>query len=152
MSENLVGEEQDELLKHLERWSKNPVHLRTASSSVYRDSSVNSTSDRYFEAGTQNEVDSRSVFVRNISLSVSANSLEELFKTFGTINRLTLYSKRIKDTIKGYAYIEFESSTAANKSLVLNKTVMGGQNLEVKKKRTNVSGWEKARHDKKTAR
>ncbi|SCU84169.1 LAFA_0D08548g1_1 [Lachancea sp. 'fantastica'] len=138
-----------ELVEGLELWSKKPVHVRRLSSPAPNRTRKASFSAEYVKKNgnlLRNEVDSRSIFLRNISSDANASLLERHFERFGTINRITIFSKRSDKKLKCYAYIEFDSVDSAENSLSLNKSILENHTIDVLKKRTNMRGWRGDEH------
>ena len=89
----------------------------------------------------QIELDSRSIFVGNITTEATAETLEEHFKDCGEVVRVTILYNKLTGAPKGYAYIEFESSDSIPKALELKDSELHGETINVAKKRTNVPGY-----------
>lgn len=89
----------------------------------------------------QMEIDSRSIFVGNISPDATAETLEAHFEACGEINRVTILYNKLTGAPKGYAYIEFQSAEAVEKALELKDSQLHGETINVAKKRTNVPGY-----------
>ncbi|CDO93888.1 unnamed protein product [Kluyveromyces dobzhanskii CBS 2104] len=89
----------------------------------------------------QIELDSRSIFVGNITTEATAETLEEHFKGCGEIVRVTILYNKVTGAPKGYAYVEFESSDSIPKALELKDSELDGETINVAKKRTNVPGY-----------
>ncbi|SCU94627.1 LAME_0F08284g1_1 [Lachancea meyersii CBS 8951] len=140
MSGSTVDADGD-FLKGLEVWSKNPVHVRPSASSASHDHTRDHVRESRCEISERNEVDSRSIFLRNISNEVTAHVLERKFRCFGIINRITIFSRKSEGKLKTYAYIEFDNTQSAEQSLSFNKTKMDEHVIGVVKKRTNIRGW-----------
>ncbi|CEP60386.1 Sgn1p LALA0_S01e09560g [Lachancea lanzarotensis] len=141
---NAASETKAELLEELESWSKHPVQVRRLSSSLSnreRKASVPREHDKGGDNLLGNEVDSCSIFLRNISTDTNASVLEEKFQRFGTINRITIFSRKSVGKLKCYAYIEFDNVESADRSLALNKSTIDDRTIDVLKKRNNVPGW-----------
>lgn len=94
----------------------------------------------------QLEIDSRSVFVRNISETITPEMLEEHFRDSGIINRVTLLYHKHSTLPKGYAYIEFNELQSAKKALCLDGSTLNGNSISVTKKRTNLPRYERSLH------
>lgn len=89
----------------------------------------------------QIELDSRSIFVGNITTEATAESLEEHFKDCGEIVRVTILYNKLTGAPKGYAYIEFENVDSVAKALEKKDSQLHGETINVAKKRTNVPGY-----------
>lgn len=73
----------------------------------------------------------RSIYVKNIDLSVTPNDLENLFKQFGIINIVSLLCDRYSGTLKGYGYVEFATVKAKEDAKSLNGTEFRGRKLKI---------------------
>ena len=90
------------------------------------------------------DIDRRSIYVGNIDYSASTLELHDLFREFGTIERVTIPVDQMKRP-KGYAYIEFSSHPSVLSALVVNDKTFKGRKLKVMPKRTNLPGFAKAK-------
>lgn len=91
----------------------------------------------------QIELDSRSIFVGNISPSTTPESLEAHFEDAGVIKRVTILYNKHTGAPKGYAYIEFELKDSVEKGLAFDQSDFNGKTITVAKKRTNFPGFNK---------
>jgi RNA recognition motif-containing protein len=72
-----------------------------------------------------------------VDYSVTQQQLEEHFKECGTIKRSTI-QKTAEGRSKGFAYMEFESKEAQQRSLKMNESLLNGRNITVEPKRKNL--------------
>lgn len=94
------------------------------------------------EMAKQQEVDSRSVYVRNVEFHASPDELEEFFKPIGVVNRVTILFDRVTGNPKGYAYVEFQDQSSVLKAVdELSGQDFKGRPLSVMQKRTNLPGF-----------
>ena len=71
------------------------------------------------------------IYVGNLSYDSTSNDLTELFSQFGEIVETKLISDRETGRSKGFAFITFVDSQAANSALDLNGTDLQGRKLKV---------------------
>ncbi|SCU89022.1 LADA_0E13278g1_1 [Lachancea dasiensis] len=138
MTSEFTTTEKNELFRCLEDWSNKPVHVHSSPSVEGVSSSETEIITDPMARDKQNEADSRSIFVRNLPIHVTPSCLSKAFKDSGTINRVTIFTKKSRGSLKSYAYIEFENVESAQRSLSFGKKVVDGHILEISKKRTNV--------------
>ncbi|CUS21939.1 LAQU0S04e04302g1_1 [Lachancea quebecensis] len=131
--------ERDELLNCLNEWSKNTGKIRCSTLSAGSFQSHNIASKTEDENLEQRRTDARSIFLRNIPVNIPISVLEDHFRLYGTIYRVTVFTNR-KNSNLGYAYIEFGEEHSADASLELNNSDLCGHKIEVTKKRTNLPG------------
>lgn len=74
------------------------------------------------------------LFVKNINFQTTTDELKQLFEIFGEVERVDIpLDKRIK-LPKGYAFVKFKESDAAENALSkLDNTLFGGRDLIVTK-------------------
>ena len=83
------------------------------------------------------EVDKRSIFVKNVDYNSTKDQITEHFKTCGKINRITIIHDKFTQHPKGCCYIEFADAESAENSKSLNSSIFNGRQLEIFSKRTN---------------
>ncbi|CAR24321.1 Sgn1p [Lachancea thermotolerans CBS 6340] len=135
----MANREQDELLTYLNEWNMNTRKIQASTPHKVKSQSCKVVSKSENEISEQRKTDARSIFLRNIPVDISINLLEDHFKLYGTINRVTIFTNR-KTFNLGYAYIEFEEDCSADQALDLNNSELCGHKIEVTKKRTNLPG------------
>eukprot|EP01129_Flabellula_baltica_P003114 TRINITY_DN1295_c0_g1_i1.p1 TRINITY_DN1295_c0_g1~~TRINITY_DN1295_c0_g1_i1.p1 ORF type:complete len:147 (-),score=43.13 TRINITY_DN1295_c0_g1_i1:14-454(-) len=89
-------------------------------------------------AFNKEEIDSRSAFVGNVDFSTTPEELEDLFKSCGAINRVTILVNKFTGKPKGYAYIEFTDKSSVATAVGLHESLFKGRPLKVVPKRSNV--------------
>lgn len=97
----------------------------------------------------QNESDKRSVFVSNIDFNITPAEIEDHFHDCGIIVRITIFNdnKHLhKNHKQGFAYIEFRESSDVEKALLLDGSILGGNEIKIKKKRTNIRSYHQKRY------
>ena len=70
------------------------------------------------------------IFIGNIPFSSSKDSIEDMFKSCGSIKDVR-FAIRDDGKPKGFAHIEFESEDSVEKALKMNGTEMDGRHLKV---------------------
>ncbi|ODQ79699.1 hypothetical protein BABINDRAFT_171356 [Babjeviella inositovora NRRL Y-12698] len=92
----------------------------------------------------QQEVDVRSIYVGNVDYTTTPEELEQVFNTYGVVNRITILHDRFTGRPKGYAYIEFVDADAVAPAIEgSNGTLYKERELRVTAKRTNIPGMSK---------
>jgi len=92
---------------------------------------------------SQEEIDSRSVWVGNVDFSTKPEELKEHFLACGQIHRITIVVDKWTGKPKGFAYIEFVEKEAVDSGVELNDSIFKGRPLKVVAKRTNKPGFSK---------
>lgn len=92
----------------------------------------------------QEDVNERSVFIKNLNHNVDETILETFFKnvlesTNSDIQRITIVQKTKKKQ-RLYGYIEFTSVEAKKEALKLNNSILDGVKVQIYEKRTNLPG------------
>eukprot|EP00249_Psilotum_nudum_P013985 c24608_g1_i2 orf=591-1856(+) len=82
----------------------------------------------------ENEADGRSVYVRNLPMSITASQLEEEFSHFGPVkpNSVNVRSQRQGGC---YAFVEFEDPNSAQSAIEASPIQIGGRQAYVEEKR-----------------
>ncbi|ONK79567.1 uncharacterized protein A4U43_C01F7690 [Asparagus officinalis] len=85
----------------------------------------------------EDEGEVKSVYVGNLSSSVSASDLEHEFKNFGRIrpNGVTVRSR--KDSGGFYAFVEFEDAASVQSALQASPILVNGRQIYVEERRPN---------------
>ncbi len=73
------------------------------------------------------------IYVGSLSYDVTAAELDEFFQKFGTIENTKLIIDHETKKSKGFAFITFETSDAAEASLDANGTELRGRKIRVNK-------------------
>lgn len=82
------------------------------------------------------EVSTRSVFVGNISQSITAEELQLLFKdVVSCVNRVEIQVNRVNGLTKGFAYVEFAQPKDVTAAVELDNVDFHGRRLRVVPKR-----------------
>ncbi|KAJ1377940.1 RNA-binding domain superfamily [Sesbania bispinosa] len=106
----------------------------TASTSAFE----RSETDAAEEVPTTQDDDSyeiKSVYVRNLSLSVSASEIEEEFKNFGKIRPDGVVIRSRKDVGVWFAFVEFEDRTGAHNALKAGTIEVAGRQVYIEERR-----------------
>uniref|UniRef100_T1JC67 RRM domain-containing protein n=1 Tax=Strigamia maritima TaxID=126957 RepID=T1JC67_STRMM len=84
------------------------------------------------------EVDSRSIFIDNLSYAATAEDLRIHFQHCGCIKQVTIsHSRRRSNSSKGVAYIEFNEKYSVKIALALHETFILERAISVSPKRSN---------------
>ncbi|CAM6093911.1 unnamed protein product [Calypogeia fissa] len=83
---------------------------------------------------TDNEVDGRSVFVKNLPMSIPSSHLEEEFGKFGTVKPGGVNVKSLKQGVC-YAFVEFEETASAQIAIESSPISVGGRQVYIEEKR-----------------
>jgi len=86
----------------------------------------------------EEEIDSRSIFLKNVDFSATPEDIEEHFKSYGSVNRITIICDKFTGIPKGYAYVEFASVEEKEKSKQLNDSLFKGRQIKIEDKRKNI--------------
>lgn len=71
------------------------------------------------------------LYVGNLSYSVDESQLKDLFASYGEINEVTLIKDRDTGRSKGFAFVTFAASEAAEKALEQDGKELDGRPLKV---------------------
>jgi len=96
---------------------------------------------RKFNPADEDEILSRSIFVKNVDYSSQSHELEDYFLDCGAINRVTIKCDKQSGKPLGYAYVEFATREGANKARHKNGQSFKGRELTVMPKRKNKKGF-----------
>lgn len=105
------------------------------------------------EVDQSEEVDKRSIYVKNVDYLATREEVIEHFKECGKINRVTILTDKYTGNPKGfanvspqnlslinskrYAYIEFEDAEGVENAKLLSDSLLRGRQIKVLPKRTN---------------
>ncbi|ONK63885.1 uncharacterized protein A4U43_C07F19930 [Asparagus officinalis] len=79
----------------------------------------------------------KSVYVGNLSSSVSASDLENEFKNFGRIRENGVTVRSRKDSGGFYAFVEFEDAASVQTALQASPILVNGRQIYVEERRPN---------------
>jgi RNA recognition motif-containing protein len=78
----------------------------------------------------------KSLFVGNLSFQTTETELNDLFKPFGQVGRVTLVKDRETGRARGFAFVEMPNDDEAAKAIAgLDGKQIGGRNLKVNEAR-----------------
>jgi cold-inducible RNA-binding protein len=90
----------------------------------------------------------KSLFVGNLSFQTTESELNELFKPFGQVGRVTLVKDRETGRARGFAFVEMPNDDEAAKAIAgLDGKAVGGRNLKVNEARPKETGGRAPRSD-----
>ncbi|KAL5805740.1 hypothetical protein ACOSQ4_028473 [Xanthoceras sorbifolium] len=90
------------------------------------------------------EAESRSIYIRNLPLNITATELEVEFKKFGPIKLGGVQVRHNKDFCFGF--VEFQSSSSMENAIEASPVTLGGQEAVVEKKNNTRVGSGRGRH------
>jgi len=83
----------------------------------------------------------KKIFVGNLDLRVTEESIQGLFERFGVIERIDLVRDRETGQPRGFAFVEMTDSGAADRAIAeLNGTMLGDRALNVNEARPKAAG------------
>ena len=76
------------------------------------------------------------IYVGNCPFSVTEEQLQELFATYGEVERVNIITDRDTGRPRGFAFVEMADSSAAEAAIKgINGTDLGGRDLKVNEAR-----------------
>ncbi|KAM7466362.1 hypothetical protein LguiB_013924 [Lonicera macranthoides] len=90
-------------------------------------------------SAVEDEVEIKSVYVRNLTSAVSASEIEEEFKKFGKIKPDGVAIRTRKDVDVYYAFVEFEDIAGVQNAIKASTVQIAGQQLYIEGRRANRS-------------
>ncbi|KAL5195663.1 putative G3BP-like protein [Glycine soja] len=86
---------------------------------------------------TEDEDEIKSVYVRNLSPTVSASEIEEEFKNFGRIQPDGVVIRSRKDVGVCYAFVEFEDMMGVHNAVKAGSVEVAGRHVYIEERRPN---------------
>jgi len=81
------------------------------------------------------------IYVGNCPFSVTEEQLQELFATYGEVERVNIITDRDTGRPRGFAFVEMADASAAQEAIKgLNGTDLGGRDLKVNEARPKREG------------
>lgn len=81
----------------------------------------------------------KSIFVGNLSLSVTEAVLDSLFEAYGTVERVSIMTDRVTGQPKGFGFVDMSDDGEADKAIAaLNGKDVEGQPLTVSEARSKT--------------
>ncbi|KAJ7955488.1 putative Ras-GTPase-activating protein-binding protein [Quillaja saponaria] len=114
--------------------SQTSTQQPTASSNTYEMSGLETVED---VPATEDEDEIKSVYVRNLSPSVSASEIEEEFKNFGRISTDGVVIRSRKDVGVCYAFVEFEDMSGVHNAVKAGSVQVAGRQVYIEERRPN---------------
>ena len=72
------------------------------------------------------------IYIGNISYSMTAEEIKEIFTPFGDVQNVKIIFDKQTGRSKGYAFVEMENDEAAENAIkALNETELKGRNIKV---------------------
>lgn len=81
----------------------------------------------------------KSVYVRNLSPTVSPSEIEEEFMKFGQLSSEGVAIRRLKDTEVCYAFVEFEDISSVHSAIKAGAVQIAGRQVYIEERRANSS-------------
>ncbi|XP_028185976.1 probable splicing factor, arginine/serine-rich 3 isoform X2 [Glycine soja] len=88
---------------------------------------------------TEDEDEIKSVYVRNLSPTVSVSEIEEEFKNFGRIRLDSVSIRSCKDVGVCYAIVEFEDMTGVRNAVKAGSVEVAGRQVYIEERRPNTT-------------
>jgi RNA recognition motif-containing protein len=79
------------------------------------------------------DVNPLGIFLTGIPAGVNEEKIHELFSVCGKIKEIRLIKDKITGALKGFAYVDFETSEAADSALKMDNTQMYGKPIRVQR-------------------
>ncbi|XP_021975916.1 nuclear transport factor 2 [Helianthus annuus] len=92
------------------------------------------------ESYTNEEGDSKSVYVRNLPTTVTTLEIFQEFKNFGKIKQDGVFLKNRKDVGVCFAFVEFEDLEGVQKAIEASPIQLAGRQVYIEERRANSSG------------
>ena len=80
----------------------------------------------------QKEIDDRMVYIENIPLDISHETLNQIFSNFGKVIHISIPKIAKLKKPKGFAFITFENSSEANQAIILGNNSIPKEFISVK--------------------
>ncbi|KAL2923020.1 putative G3BP-like protein [Bienertia sinuspersici] len=81
----------------------------------------------------------KSVYVRNLSPTISASEIEDEFVKFGQLTSEGVAIRRLKDTDVCYAFVEFEDIASVQSAIKAGSVQIAGRQVYIEERRANSS-------------
>ncbi|KAK6589626.1 Sgn1p-like RRM domain containing [Cryptosporidium xiaoi] len=98
-----------------------------------------------FPGNIDDEEMKRSIYIGNVDYGTKLTELQDLFKTCGSINRITIMNDKRTGMPKGFAYLEFCEPEAVETALKFDGAMFRGRQIKVSTKRRNIPGYNRSR-------
>ncbi|KAL0396548.1 UNVERIFIED_CONTAM: Polyadenylate-binding protein 2 [Sesamum calycinum] len=136
--DDAAAKELDEMKKRLKEMEEEAAALREMQAKVEKEmGAVQDPASAAAAQASKEEVDSRSVFVGNVSrYACTPEEVQQHFQACGTVNRVTILTDKFGQP-KGFAYVEFLEQEAVQEALQLNESELHGRQLKVDKYKYN---------------
>ncbi|CAH1441335.1 unnamed protein product [Lactuca virosa] len=90
-------------------------------------------------SGVEDEVELKSVYVKNVPINAIASDIEEEFKKFGKIRQDGVAIRTRKDIDVCYAFVEFEDMSGVHNAIKASTVEISGQQVFIEGRRANRS-------------
>ena len=101
--------------------------------------------DTDFPGNIDDDEMKRSIYIGNVDYGTKLTELQDLFKTCGGINRITIMNDKRTGMPKGFAYLEFCEPEAVEVALKFDGAMFRGRQIKVSTKRKNIPGYNRSR-------
>ncbi|KAI8002146.1 Nuclear transport factor 2 [Camellia lanceoleosa] len=112
-----------------------PPTQQFIASSIAIESSGADTAEEFSAVEDEGEI--KSVYVRNLSPTVSASEIEEEFRKFGELKPDAVAIRNRKDIGVCYAFVEFEDITGVQNAIKASTVQIAGQQVFIEGRRAN---------------
>jgi cold-inducible RNA-binding protein len=83
----------------------------------------------------------KSIFVGNLSLDASENSIRSIFERYGAVGYVSIVKDRITGRPRGFAFVEMSTDAEGNRAMAeLNGQEIDGQKMTVTQARPEIIG------------
>ena len=73
----------------------------------------------------------QTIFIGNLPFNTDQNQLQDVFGKFGIISNIHIPTNRETGRPRGFAFIQFETESAAEEALTMNDAEFNGRNIKV---------------------
>ncbi|KAH8740848.1 Sgn1p-like RRM domain containing protein [Cryptosporidium ryanae] len=125
--------------------NNNGTGVNNNSSTNNNNNSNEELMDTDFPGNMDDEEMKRSIYIGNVDYGTKLTELQDLFKSCGSINRITIMNDKRTGMPKGFAYLEFCEPEAVETALKFDGAMFRGRQIKVSTKRKNIPGYNRSR-------
>lgn len=96
-------------------------------------------------SAVEDDVEFKSVYVRNVPTTMAASEIEEEFKKFGKLSPAGVAIRTRKDIDVCYAFVEYDDITGVQNAIKASTIEIGGHQLYIEGRRPNRNGLSRGR-------
>ncbi|CAO2821980.1 unnamed protein product [Amaranthus hypochondriacus] len=123
--------------QHNQQSAAQPAHQQSSSTQVASENFISDMNEDVSAADDRGEI--KSVYVRNLSPTVSPSEIEEEFKKFGQLTAEGVAIRRLKDTDVCYAFVEYEDISSVQSAIKAGSVQIAGRQAYIEERRANSS-------------